>query len=100
MKRVIAGAAATAGAWLLLVAQAEAATGEQIGRNVKHMLLGIAGSMYIGIVAIVTVKFLLGRHYVELGVFLLAALVIGGVVLMPDVTAGTVKDIWRSVTAG
>jgi hypothetical protein len=99
MRRGIPVAVAAAAALLLVAAPAEAANAQQIADNIKTIMLGIAASVYIGIVAVVALKFLPGRHYVELGVFLLFAVVIGGIVLMPSQTVGTVKDIYRSVVA-
>lgn len=87
--------------WLVLAARADAAGGgERVGQNVGQLLGGWARSLYVGIAAVVALVFLLNRRFAELGVWLLAALVVGGFVLAPSEVAGTVRDIWRTVTGG
>lgn len=99
MRRAVVGAVVVA-VLLAVASPAEAATAQQIADNIKGILVGVAASVYIGIVVIVALKFLPGRHYVELGIFLLACVLVGGIVLLPDQTVGTVKDIYKSVTKG
>ena len=88
--------------WMLaLAARADAAgQGERVGERVGELLGGWARSLYVGIAAIVALLFLLNRRFAELAVFLLAAVLVGGFVLAPEQVAGTVRDLWRTITAG
>ena len=42
--------------------------------------------------------FLLNRRFADLAVFMVAALVVGGFVMAPNDIAGTVRDIWQTIT--
>jgi putative copper export protein len=42
--------------------------------------------------------FLLNRRFADLAVFLVAAVLVGGFVLAPTEVAGTIRDIWRTIT--
>src|SRR3954453_20605023 len=84
---------------LMVVTPALAAgDGERVGQNVGRLLGGWARSLYVGITAVVALVFLLNRRFVDLGVFLLAAVLVGGFVLAPNEVAGTIRDIWRTIT--
>lgn len=88
-----------AGAVALVNAQvALAQDGEKVGENIGNLLGGWAQALYIGIAAIIALVFLLNRRYNELALFLLAAVIVGGFVLAPDAVAGTITDIWQTVT--
>ena len=82
----------TASAW----AQGD---GEKIGENVGKLLGGWAKSLYVGIAAIVALMFLLNRRFADMAVFMLAALIVGGFVMAPNDVAGTIQDIWKTITA-
>jgi hypothetical protein len=92
----------SAGWWTLALAtRADAAgQGERVGERVGELLGGWARSLYVGIAAIVALLFLLNRRFAELAVFLLAAVLVGGFVLAPEQVAGTIRDLWRTITAG
>jgi hypothetical protein len=73
--------------------------GERVGKNLGDLLGGWAKSLYLGIAALVALVFLLHRRFADLAIFILAAVVVGGFVMAPDDIAGTVRDIWRTITA-
>jgi hypothetical protein len=98
MRRTILLAASST--WLAAhTALAAAASGDKIGQNLGDMLGGWAKSLYAGIAALIALMFLLNRRFTELGVFIVAAIVVGGFVLAPGSIATTVRDIWHSLTA-
>ncbi|MCA1680022.1 MAG: hypothetical protein LC777_14290 [Actinobacteria bacterium] len=73
---------------LLLVpealAQAGAGGGEDVGKNFGDLLQGYATQIYLGIVAIVSIVFLINRAYAQLGVFMIAAVAVGMLVVAPS----------------
>ena len=84
---------------LLLAAPVWAAgQGEKVGENVGNLLGGWARSLYVGIAAVVALVFLLNRRFVDLAVFMLAAVLVGGFVLAPRDIAAMVADIWHTIT--
>ena len=76
-----------------------AGDGERVGENVADLLGGWAKSLYAGIAAVMALMFLLNRRFADLALFALAAVVVGGFVMAPNEVAGTVRDIWRTITA-
>ena len=72
--------------------------GEKIGDNVGKLLGGWAKSLYVGIAAVVALMFLLNRRFADLAVFMVAALLVGGFVMAPNEVAGTIRDIWQTIT--
>jgi hypothetical protein len=91
-------------AWLSLAVVASPAwgaqgDGEQVGQNLGHLLGGWAKSLYMGIAALVALMFLMNRRFADLAVFIVAAVCVGGFVMAPHEVAGTVRDIWRTLTA-
>jgi hypothetical protein len=98
---LVGSLAASASAWLLLLASEAAARGqgERIGENLGGLLGGWARSLYVGIVAVVALVFLLNRRFADLAVFIVASVVVGGFVFAPDSIATTVQDIWKTITA-
>jgi hypothetical protein len=85
---------------LLLAAPAALAAGdgERVGENIGNLLGGWAKSLYVGIAGVVALMFLLNRRFADMAVFMLAALVVGGFVMAPNDIAGTVRDIWHTIT--
>jgi hypothetical protein len=75
-----------------------AGSGERVGENLGELLGGWAKSLYMGIAALVALVFLLHRRFADLAVFIVAAVCVGGFVMAPHEVAGTVRDIWRTLT--
>jgi hypothetical protein len=85
--------------WALLAPAAFAqGDGEQVGENIGNLLGGWAKSLYVGIAAVVALMFLMNRKFADMAIFMLAALVVGGFVMAPNDVAGTVRDIWQTIT--
>jgi hypothetical protein len=86
--------------WLALAGSALAAgQGERVGENLGDLLGGWAKSLYVGIAGVVALLFLLNRRFADMAIFMVAAIVVGGFVMAPNDIAGTVRDIWRTITA-
>jgi hypothetical protein len=83
---------------LAATAAAQRGDGERVGENVGDLLGGWAKSLYVGIAGIVALMFLFNRRFADLAIFAGAALVVGGFVMAPNDVAGTVRDIWRTIT--
>jgi hypothetical protein len=79
-------------------ALAQRGGGERVGENVGDLLGGWAKSLYVGIAGLVALMFLFNRRFADLAVFAGAALVVGGFVMAPNDLAGTIRDIWRTIT--
>ena len=89
----------TAISWAVMAAAALAqGDGERVGENVGELLGGWARSLYVGIAAVVALMFLLNRRFADLAVFMVAAVLVGGFVMAPNDVAGTVRDIWQTIT--
>jgi hypothetical protein len=73
--------------------------GEKVGQNTEHLLTSWAGSLYVGITAVIALMLLVNRKIGDLFIFVLAAIVVGGFVFDPHGVTGMVRDIWSSVTA-
>jgi hypothetical protein len=100
MRRVIWPALVGAALWVLTAAPAYAAgDGERVGENVGDLLGGWAKSLFMGIAGLVALIFLLNRRFADLAIFMVAATVVGGFVMAPNDIAGTVRDIWHTITA-
>ena len=89
----------TTGVFLCLAGPAMAqGDGERVGENIGNLLGGWAESLFLGIAGLVALLFLLNRRFGDLAIFLLAATVVGGFVMAPDNIAGTIRDIWQTIT--
>jgi len=97
---VLAVALAALAGLLLLAPDALAATGNNVGSNLGGLLRQYAGEIYGGIVAIVALVFLVNRRYTELGMFLLAAVVVAWMVFSPDQVANTARAIGQKILGG
>jgi hypothetical protein len=97
---IVTAAVAAAGWWLALAGPASAAAdGERVGENLGDMLGGWAKSLFLGIAGLVALMFLLNRRFADLAIFIVAATVVGGFVMAPNDIAGTIRDIWQTITA-
>ncbi len=97
-------------AWVLLIAltvaaagelvsarAAWAATGNDVGENLSHVLRHFAGQLYAGVIAVVSLGFLINRRYAELATFLLAAVVVAWLVFSPDDVANAARAIGNQI---
>jgi hypothetical protein len=91
----VALAALALGLWLAPEALAQA--GNDVGRNLGDLLRRYAGQIYGGIVAIISLVFLLNRRYTELGLFFIAAVLVAWLVFSPDQVAETARGIGDQV---
>jgi hypothetical protein len=98
MRKIVIAVAVTVCSWGVTVPARAAGDGERVGENIGHLLGGWAKSLYVGIAAVVALMFLLNRRFADLAVFMFAALIVGGFVMAPDDVAGTVRDIWKTIT--
>ena len=82
---------------LLVLAPTAFAAGNDVGQNLGSLLRQYAGEVYAGVVAIVSLVFLINRRYTELGLFLVAAVVVGWMVFSPDQVAQTARAIGKQI---
>ncbi|HXB15398.1 MAG TPA: hypothetical protein VNV44_06600 [Solirubrobacteraceae bacterium] len=84
--------------WLLVMFPASAlAAGNNVGQNVANLLKGYASDLYGGIVAVISLVFLLNRRYTELAVFLFAAIVVAWMVFAPSEIASAAEGIGKQI---
>lgn len=94
--------AAGAGLLALLVTAPDACaqvaqSGNDVGRNLGGLLRRWGGQIYGGVVAIVSLLFLINRRYTELAMFLLASVVVAWMVFSPDQIARAARGIGRLI---
>lgn len=82
---------------LWLAPEALAQSGDDVGQNLGELLRGYAGQIYGGVVAIVSLVFLINRRYTELGLFFIAAVLVAWLVFSPDQVANTARGIGDQV---
>lgn len=82
---------------LLLAPDVLAASGNDVGQNIGDLLKQYAGQLYGGVVALFSLIFLVNRRYSELGMFLLAAVVVAWMVFSPDGIAKAARSIGSRV---
>lgn len=84
--------------WLSVMFPASAlAAGNNVGQNVANLLKGYASDLYGGIVAVISLVFLLNRRYTELAVFLFAAVVVAWMVFAPSEIASAAEGIGKQI---
>jgi hypothetical protein len=88
---------AVAALWLWLAPDALAQSGNDVGRNLGGLLKRYAAQIYGGVIAIVSLLFLLNRRYTELALFVLAAVLVAWLVFSPDQVARTARGIGDQV---
>jgi hypothetical protein len=98
MRKFVMAAAVLVCSWTVTASAWAQGDGEKIGDNVGKLLGGWAKSLYVGIAAVVALMFLLNRRFADLAVFMVAALLVGGFVMAPNEVAGTIRDIWQTIT--
>ena len=82
---------------LFLVPDALAQSGNDVGRNLGGLLKRYAAQIYGGVIAIISLLFLLNRRYTELALFVLAAVLVAWLVFSPDQVARTARGIGDQV---
>jgi hypothetical protein len=82
---------------LLLAPASALAAGNDVGHNLGSLLRGYAGELYAGIVAVVSLIFLLNRRFTDLAMFFVAAILVGWLVFAPDQVASAARAIARRV---
>lgn len=93
---VLAGLAVLGfGLWLAPEALAQA--GNDVGQNLGDLLRRYAGQVYGGVIAIISLVFLINRRYTELGLFFIAAVLVAWLVFSPDQVAETARGIGDQV---
>ncbi len=96
MPAVILAGALVVCLWLAPEAFAQS-SGDDVGQNLGELLRGYAGQIYGGVVAIISLVFLINRRYTELGLFFLAAVLVAWLVFSPDQVANTARGIGEQV---
>ena len=89
-------------AWMLAVgllagSVAIAAGGNDVALNLGELLKKSAGEIYGGIVALFALPFLFTRRFTELGLYFVAAIVVGWLVFSPDQVANAARAIANQV---
>jgi hypothetical protein len=95
--RRICVVAAVAVAGVMLFPAVALAAGSNVGENVANLLKGYASELYGGIVAVVSLMFLVNRRYTELAVFLFAAVVVAWMVFASSDIAGAAEAIGKQI---
>jgi hypothetical protein len=98
MRKFVTAAMVTVCTWTVAVPAFAAGDGEKVGENIGNLLGGWAKNLYVGIAAVVALMFLMNRRFADMAVFMLAALIVGGFVMAPNDVAGTIRDIWQTIT--
>ncbi len=82
---------------LLVFPAAAFASGNNVGQNVANLLKGYASELYGGIVAVVSLMFLVNRRYTELAVFLFASIVVAWMVFASSDIASAAEAIGKQI---
>ena len=82
---------------VLLLAPMALAAGNDVGHNLGSLLRKYAGEVYGGIVATVGLLFLFNRRFTDLGMFFVAAIMVGWLVFSPDQVADAARAIGREL---
>lgn len=73
------------------------AAGNDVGANLSKLLRHYASELYAGILAIVSLVFLVNRRYGELGTFLVASVVVAWLVFSPDQVSSAARAIGKQI---
>jgi hypothetical protein len=76
-----------------------AAGGEAIGKNLGTLLAGWARSLFGGVIALVSVVFLVNRRYNDLALFIAASVLVGGLILSTSTVSQVIRAIWSTLGA-
>lgn len=77
----------------LVVGSPALATGNDVALNLGNLLRKSAGEIYGGVVALFALPFLFTRRFTELGLYFVAAIVVGWLVFSPDQVANAARAI-------
>ncbi|UTI63931.1 hypothetical protein NBH00_21630 [Paraconexibacter antarcticus] len=81
----------------LIEPTAAIAAGNDVGANLSKLLRHYASELYAGILAIVSLVFLVNRRYGELGTFLVASVVVAWLVFSPDQVSSAARAIGKQI---
>lgn len=81
----------------LLAPSAALAAGNDVAHNLTSWLRHSASEIYGGIIALVGLVFLFNRRYTDLGLFFVAAVLVGWLVFSPDQVADAAREIGKKV---
>jgi hypothetical protein len=90
-------AAGIVAALALIEPTAAMAAGNDVGANLSKLLRHYASELYAGILAIVSLVFLVNRRYGELGTFLVASVVVAWLVFSPDQVSSAARAIGKQI---
>lgn len=101
MKRRTIATSCCAAALLLALAEPALAAGSggAVGQNIGELLRTWAQSLFGGVVALVSILFLVNRRYNDLALFVCASLIVGGMVFSTSSVAKVIRSIWTTVAA-
>lgn len=71
--------------------------GNDVAQNIGDLLRSTAAQVWGGIVAVISLVFLINRRFTELAMFVLAAVVVAWLVFSPDQVASAARAIGRQV---
>jgi hypothetical protein len=74
-----------------------AQAGNDVGRNLGGLLRRWGGQLYGGVVAIVSLLFLINQRYKDLALFFVAAVLVAWLVFSPDQVANAARGIGRQI---
>jgi hypothetical protein len=74
-----------------------AQAGNDVGRNLGGLMRRWGGQLYGGVIAIVSLLFLINQRYKDLALFLIAAVVVAWLVFSPDQVANAARGIGRQI---
>jgi hypothetical protein len=84
-------------AWIvvvgLLAGSPAMASGNDVALNLGDFLRKSAGEIYGGVVALFALPFLFTRRFTELGLYFVAAIVVGWLVFSPDQVAAAARAV-------
>ena len=79
------------------IAAAAGGSGDAIGKNLGNLLRTWAQSLFGGVVALISVVFLLNRRYNDLALFVAAAVLVGGLIFSTTAISNVIKAIWTTI---
>lgn len=81
----------------LAVPSAALAAGNDVAQNLASELRHWGGEIYGGLIAVAGLVFLVNRRYTDLGLFFVAAVLVGWLVFSPDQVADAAREIGKKV---